>query len=242
MDDLIRVLLIPRTSSKVELFVNVPLKEIDFSPSSSSISKIGFFPYSPSITEICGSSFISSDDSSLLLFGAPFQHAEDSTRVGVNDQLTPLFTDLVPIGNYLLVAAEGHVPEATTIDSLRGKFKQSECIHIANHRLLDTLFPIHQTEDIYIKAADIQSLKTKFTYSFLYLIRLPASSSSQHIASAADNAKTLFLSLLGRMEERGLSDKLSRQHENLMSFFTSFTADPKAALAALKAMRKTTVS
>jgi hypothetical protein len=105
MDDLIRVLLIPTSGAAVELFINVPLEEIDL------------FPHAAAITHVCGSSFISSDDSSLFLFGTPFQHVEESTRAGVNDQLAPLFTELVPIGNYLLVSADDNVPEGITLES-----------------------------------------------------------------------------------------------------------------------------
>jgi hypothetical protein len=120
----------------------------------------------------------------------------------------------------------------------RGKFNQSECSYIADHRLLDKLFPVNQADDVYIKAVDIQSLRSKLTHSFLYLIRLPFSSSPQHIASAAANAKTLFLSLRERVEECSSNKKLPQKLENMASFL----ADPKAALSAVKAMRKTVAS
>jgi len=200
MDDLIRVLLIPRTSSPVELFVNVPLKEIEF------------FPRSSSIMEICGSSFISSDDSSLFLFGAPFQHVEDTTRVGVNDQLTPLFTDLVPIGNYLLVAAEGHLPEAITVDSLHGKFKQSECKYIADHGLLDgIIFPVSQ--------ADGQQSEESTDFVERYLNDLtPAISLGQMQPSAEERARASaaidFRLTIIEKRERLLYNAIFIPHQN----------------------------
>jgi hypothetical protein len=124
------VFLIPRASPPVELFINVPDEELDD------------FPRVPSIQALCGPSIVKLHDG-LLLVGALPQLAECSARFGINENLAPLLSSLVPTGSYLLVHNDGNLPESITVATVLSALKLDaawEEAFIAEHELESDTF------------------------------------------------------------------------------------------------------
>lgn len=132
VDDLFRVFLIPRASPLVELFINVPDEEL------------ADFPRVPSIQALCGPNIVKLHDG-LLLVGALPQLAECSTRLGINENLAPLLSTLVPTGSYLLVHNDGNLPESITVATVLSALKLDaawEEAFIAEHELESDTFVV----------------------------------------------------------------------------------------------------
>ena len=124
--------LIPRASPPVELFINVPDEEL------------ADFPRVPSIQALCGPSIVKLHDG-LLLVGSLPQLADCSARFGINENLAPLLSTLVPTGSYLLVHNDGNLPESITVATVLSALKLDaawEEAFIAEHELESDTFVV----------------------------------------------------------------------------------------------------
>jgi len=132
-----RVILIPRASPPVELFINVP------------DAQLADFPRVPSVQALCGPTCFNLADG-LLLFGSPFQLVDCSARVGINENLAPLLSSLVPTGAYLLVPPrDGTLPESITVATVLSALQFTaawEEAFIAEHELESDTFIVESEQ------------------------------------------------------------------------------------------------